>query len=125
MTRTKGMAVAFYLVAMAAGAAIGVSVDRWVLRERLVSEWADPRAMREKLANDLQLDVAQRAQLDTILDTRNRRFDELMAPTRPALDSVSAMARQQIRDLLTPEQQTVYDKLQREREEARRQEKKR
>jgi hypothetical protein len=123
MMRTKGMALAFYLLAMAAGGAIGVTVDRWVLRERLVNEWANPRAMRAKLANDLKLDATQRVRLDAILDTRNRRFDELMAPTRPMLDSVSVDARRQIRDLLTPEQQTVYDQMQREREEARRQEK--
>lgn len=123
MTRTKGMALAFYVLAMAAGAAIGVTVDRWVLRERLVNEWANPRAMRVKLANDLELDATQRVRLDSILDIRNQRFDELMAPTRPLLDSVTVSARKQIRDLLTPEQQTVYDKMQREREDARRQEK--
>jgi len=124
MTRTKGMALAFYIVAMAAGAAVGVTVDRWVLRERLVNEWSDPRAMRTKLADDLRLDATQRVRLDSILDARNRRFEELMAPTRPLLDSVSANARQQIRDLLTPEQQTAYDQLRREREAQRQQEKK-
>ncbi len=125
MTRTKGMALALYLLAMAAGAAAGVSVDRWMLRERLVSEWADPRAMRTKLADDLKMTADQRAKLDTILDARNMRFDELMAPMRPMLDSVTVSARQQIRDLLTPEQQTVYDQMQREREAQRQQEKKR
>lgn len=122
MTRSKEMALAFYLLALAAGAAIGVTVDRWVLRERLVNEWSNPRAMRGKLANDLKLDATQRVQLDSILDSRNRRFEELMAPTRPLLDSVTVNARKQIRDLLTPEQKTVYDEMQREREEARRQE---
>lgn len=123
MTRTKGMALAFYLVAVVAGAAAGVTVDRWVLRERLVSEWADPRAMRRKLANDLELDATQRVRLDSILDARNRRYEELMAPTRPLLDSVTVNARKQIRELLTSEQQTIYDQMQREREESRRQEK--
>ena len=124
MNRTKVMALTFYLVAMLAGAAVGVTVDRWVLRERLVHEWANPRAMRAKLASDLKLDATQRVRLDSILDTRNRRFDELMAPTRPLLDSVSVSARKQIRDLLTPEQQSIYDQMQRRREESRRQEKK-
>ncbi len=123
MTRTKEMALGFYLLAMAAGAAVGVTVDRWVLRERLVNEWANPRAMRSKLADNLKLDATQRVRLDSILDARNRRFEELMGPTRPLLDSVTVNARKQIRELLTPEQQTVYDKMQREREEARRQEK--
>lgn len=124
MTRTKGWALAFYLGAVAAGAVIGITVDRWILRERLVNQWDDPRAMRVRLADELKLDASQRAALDTILDTRNRRYDDLMAPMRPRLDSVSVLARQQIRDLLTPEQRSTYDQMQREREAARRQEKK-
>lgn len=116
MTRTRGMAVAFYLFAMVAGAAVGVTVDRWVLRERLERDWADPRAMRATLADELGMDATQRAQLDTILDARNERYEEMMSPMRPRLDSVTAAARQRIRDLLTPEQQTIYDRLRRERE---------
>ncbi len=125
MTRTKRLALAFYLGAVVAGAAIGISVDRWMLRERLVNQWDDPRAMRVRLADELKLDASQRAALDTILDTRNKRFDDLMAPMRPRLDSVSDLARQQIRDLLTPEQRTAYDQMQREREAARQREKRR
>lgn len=122
MTRTKGLALAFYLAAVVAGAAIGVTVDRFVLRDDLVRQWEDPRANRTRLADELRLDASQRAALDSILDTRNRNFDALMAPMRPRLDSVSTNARQQIRQLLTPEQQAVYDQMQRERENARRQE---
>jgi Spy/CpxP family protein refolding chaperone len=123
MTRTKRLALAFYLGAVAAGAAIGISVDRWMLRERLVNQWDDPRAMRRRLADELSLDASQRAALDSILDSRNARFDELMAPMRPRLDSVSVNARQRIRDLLTPEQRARYDQMQAEREAARQKEK--
>lgn len=125
MNRTKGLAVAFYLAAIVAGAAIGVTVDRYVLRERLVRQWDDPRATRTRLADALQLDQVQRAALDSIVDTRNRNYSALMDPMRPRLDSVSSNARDQIRLLLTPEQQTVYDQMQRERDNARRQEKRR
>ncbi len=125
MTRTKGLALATYLVAIVAGAAVGVTVDRFVLRERLVRQWDDPRAMRTRLADELGLDSAQRAALDTILDTRNRDYDALMVPMRPRLDSVSTHAREQIRLLLTTEQQAIYDQMQRERDNARRQEKRR
>lgn len=123
MTQGKRLALAIYLGAIVAGAAVGITVDRWILRERLVNQWDDPRAMRVRLADELGLDAAQRAALDTILDTRNKRYDELMAPMRPRLDSVSVLARQRIRDLLTPEQRSAYDQMQREREAARRQEK--
>lgn len=79
--------------------------------------------MRARLADDLGLNDMQRAQLDSVLDDRNRVNDSLMAPVRPSLDSLGAATRQRIRQLLTPEQQATYDQMLREREEARRQEK--
>lgn len=119
MRRTNGLAVAFFIAAFAAGAAVGVVTDRAMSRE----QWGNQRAMRTRLADDLRMSTEQRAALDTILDDRNRQYDSLMAPMRPGLDSLGALARQRIRQLLTPEQQATYDQIQREREEARRQEK--
>lgn len=102
---------------------MGIVTDRALQRERLERQWSDVRAMRDRLADDLGMDVTQRAQLDTILDERNRQVDSVMSPVRPSLDSLGAAARQRIRQLLTSEQQATYDQMQREREEARRQEK--
>lgn len=124
MTRTKRLALAFYVGAVLAGAAIGVTIDRWFFRESLVREWNNPRAARARFADELGLDATQRTALDTILDRRNARYEELMAPVRPQQDSLQAAARSQIRQLLTPEQLAIYDKMQAEREAARRQEKK-
>ena len=123
MRRTNGYAAAFFIAALLAGAAIGAAADRAILRERVQREWGDVRAMRARLADDLGMDASQRARLDSILDERNRQVDSVMAPVRPQLDSLGAAARQRIRQLLTPEQQATYDQMQREREEARRQEK--
>ncbi len=123
MRRTNGYAVAFFIAAFAAGAAAGVVTDRTLQRERMEKQWNDPRAMRNRLADDLGMDATQRAQLDTILDERNRQSDSLMSPVRPQLDSLGAQTRQRIRQLLTSEQQATYDQMLREREEARRQEK--
>lgn len=120
MTRTKQLALAFYLGAALAGAAIGVTVDRWVLRDRLVPRWWDQRAMRGRLADELKLDAAQRVALDTILDDRNRRYESVMNPVRPQLDSISDATRQRIRTLLTSEQLAIYEQMQRERESGRR-----
>lgn len=123
MRRTNGYAVALFIAAFAAGAAVGVVTDRTLKRERMEQHWGDPRAMRKRLADDLSMDAAQRAQLDTILDDRNRQSDSLMSPVRAQLDSLGNQARQRIRQLLTPAQQATYDQMLREREEARRQEK--
>lgn len=123
MRRTNGLALAFFVTAFAAGAAVGVVTDRYVTRERSERQWNDPRAMRDRMADDLGMSADQRLALDTVLDARNREYDSLMTPVRPALDSLGAATRQRIRQLLTPEQQATYDQIQREREEARRQEK--
>jgi len=124
LTGTKQLAVAFYVAAALAGAVVGITVDRYFVRSSFMSQLGDQRAMRDRLADELRLDATQRAALDTILDARNERFEALMEPVKPQLDSVGAAARTQIRQLLTPEQQAIYDKMQREREAARREEKK-
>jgi hypothetical protein len=122
MTRTKGLAAAFYLAAVLVGAALGVTADRYVVRDRWTREMRDPRAMRNRIAEELAFDSAQRVGLDSILDTRNRRMDSLMAPVRPGIDSVSREAREAFDRLLTSEQRTKYDQWRREREAGRRQE---
>ena len=125
MRRTKGLAFAFFLAAGVAGAALGVAGDRWRHGARVERQWGDQRAMRSRLADNLSLTDVQRAQLDSVLDGRNRQYDSLMALVRPHLDSLGVATRQRIRQLLTPEQQATYDEMLREREEARRQEKRR
>ena len=118
MRRTNGLAIAFFIAAFVAGAAVGVVADRSLDRT-----WGDQRAMRARLADDLRMSADQRVALDSVLDDRNRQYDVLLAPVRPALDSLGTATRQRIRQLLTPEQQATYDQMLREREEARRQEK--
>jgi hypothetical protein len=119
MTRTKGTALAFYTGVVLVGALLGIVADRVILRERLAREWRDPQSMRERIAAQLGLDADQRAQFDTILDARNRRYDSLMAPVRPVLDSVGNAARQEIQAMLTPEQRARYEDMRRARERGR------
>ena len=119
MTRTKGAALAFYGGAVLVGALLGIIADRVVLRERLAREWRDPRSMRDRIAVQLDLDADERARFDTILDARNRRYDSLMAPVRPVLDSVGTAARQEIQAMLTPEQRARYEDMRRSRERSR------
>ncbi len=121
--RTNGLALAFFVAIFAAGAAVGVVADRYLQRERSLRQWGDQRAMRARLADDLGMSAAQRTSMDSLLDDRNRQYDSLMAPVRPTLDSLGTVTRQRLRQLLTPEQQATYDQIQREREDARRREK--
>jgi Spy/CpxP family protein refolding chaperone len=112
MTRTKSIALAFYLGAALAGAAIGVSVDRLLVRSQ--PRWYDRRAMRTRLFDDLHLTAEQRDSANQIFDERNRADSILRAPVRPATDSVNARADQRIQALLTPEQKTIYTQMQRD-----------
>jgi len=111
MTRSKNIALAFYLGAALAGAAIGVSVDRVLLRSDASS--FDRHAMRKRLWDDLHLTATQRDSADLIFDERNRADSILRAPVRPATDSVNAHAIQRLMQILTPEQKSIYDQMQR------------
>ncbi|MDQ8155539.1 MAG: hypothetical protein P3B98_12855 [Gemmatimonadota bacterium] len=113
--------MAFYLAAATAGVAIGVAVDRLLLPDpatRITS-----RAMRDRFAKDLKLTAEQRSAVDSILDTRFRAESTVVVPIRPQLDSIRAEARSRISAVLTPEQQRVYEQMQRD-QKARAQEKK-
>jgi len=112
MTRTKTVVLAFYLGAALAGAAIGVAVDRSVVREQ--PHWYDRREMRTRFFDDLHLTPAQRDSATAIFDERNRRDSTLTAPVRPAMDSASDRVRQRLLQLLTPEQKSIYDQMQRD-----------
>ncbi len=121
MTRTKELALAFYLAAAVAGMAIGIADDRMILPN-------DPpghsvTAMRDRFAKDLKLSDSQRAAVDNILDARFRAESILVVPIHPSLDSVRSEARLKISALLTPGQQRVYEQMQRD-QKARAQEKK-
>ena len=111
MTRTKTVALAFYLVAALAGAAIGVSIDRLTIRGQ--PRWYDRHAMRLHFFDELHLTPAQRDSANIILDDRNRRDSVLMAPLRSSRDSVSAEVNRRLSQLFTPEQKTIYDQMQR------------
>ncbi len=117
MTKSKSLALAFYFGAALAGAAIGVSIDRLVVRAQ--PRWWDQAEMWKRTFDRLKLTPSQRDTVSRIYDERDKKQELLIAPLRPALDSASVEARQHISRLLTPEQQTIYDQMQRERENAR------
>jgi Spy/CpxP family protein refolding chaperone len=112
MTRTKSIALAFYLGAALAGAAVGVSVDRLVVRAQ--PRWYDRKQMRTRFFDDLHLTPAQRDSANVIFDERNRVDSVLQAPIRAAMDSANVQLRQRVSQLLTPEQKPIYDQMQRD-----------
>ncbi len=112
MHRSKALVVGFYAGALIIGGALGVAADRLVVGEWLDGRTRDVRASRDRLAVELKLSEAQRAGLDSIFDGARRADSILVAPIRPVRDSLWVAARSQLRAMLTPEQQMIYDKMQ-------------
>lgn len=116
----KSLAIAFYVGAALAGAAVGIAVDRTYNRG---PQRFDARVARARFYDQLKLRAAQRDSATAIYDDRDSRLKALMdsnkavlAPFRAAQDSLFEEGRQRISRLLTPEQKTIYDQMRRERE---------
>lgn len=115
MSRTKGLAIAMYLGAALAGAAIALAADRMMPVNRRAP---DPREWRTRFFNQLKLTPAQRDSATLIYDDNNKRFKTLMdqhkailEPVRAAQDSISAETRRRMTQLLTSEQKAIYDQM--------------
>ncbi len=113
MHPSKNLALMFVLGAVLVGGVLGFSADRFLVN----SKEKNRESERERLARVLVLTETQQVTLDSLLDAKSRDLHALMEPLEPAIDSVSANTRAQIRAMLTPEQQATWDQLRREREE--------
>jgi Spy/CpxP family protein refolding chaperone len=109
MERPKQQALAFLLGAVLVGGVVGFSADR-VLRRDDTSITAKRKAMYD----DLDLQPAQRAAMDSLLDARNCKYDAIFRPIQPALDTLKLDTRASINAILTPEQRTRLDARRRE-----------
>lgn len=99
MQRPKQQALAFLLGAVLAGGVVGFSADR-VFR----SNDSSIAARRKALYDDLGLQPAQRATLDSVFDASNCQLEAVFKPIQPALDSIKSARRAQMNAILTPEQ---------------------
>ena len=111
--RSKLLAALFLVGALLVGGALGFTADR-VVGDRLLprAEAAEPPAPRNALddfAQEIGLTTAQRAAVDSIMDERHRIIDSIMKPVRPQISAAREAARKQIRQRLTPDQETRFD----------------
>ena len=123
MTRTKTLALVFYLGAALAGAAVGAAADRISFRSP-APERPDPATMRSRFFDQLHLTSAQRDSATVIYDERDKKLGAIMDrykaaldPMRAEQDSVFTEYRLRISQLLTSEQRATWDQMRREREE--------
>jgi hypothetical protein len=108
MQQSKNVALAFLLGTFLTGGALGFTANRYLTRDKICSSDQLP------LAERLGLSGSQSRAVDSILDERGRQYGVVMAPIRPAIDSIKLNARQQIRLLLDARQVQEFDAMIRE-----------
>ena len=110
MVGSKKLAIIFLFGALLVGATLTYAADR-VMGDRDCAQSRSRTELRGRLADDLSLSDAQRAQLDNILERRHADIDVVLAPVRPALDSIRSRARGEIVRMLDDKQQAAFQKI--------------
>ena len=109
MERPKQQALAFLLGAVLVGGVVGFSADRVFRRDE-----TSIAARRKALYDDLGLQLAQRAAMDSLFDARNCKYDAIFRPIQPALDTLKLETRGRINAILSTEQRARLDVRRRE-----------
>ena len=116
MQRSKWYAMVFLLGAFIAGAAIGYAAEHAMGHGRPSRHGS--RSPLDRMSRDLDLTPQQRAAFDTILENREKQMRQLFAPIQPQVDSLMKIGKvigdsthQQLKRVLTPEQQVKFDKI--------------
>lgn len=115
MSRSKSVAIAFLLGAFVTGGATGFAAGRTTsastVEGNVYSRQYTYSLMVRELARDLNLSAEQTAAVDSILDWRKTRYDEVMLPLRPALDTARDSARALIVQRLNAQQRVAFTEL--------------
>lgn len=116
MQRSKSYAVIFLIVAFIAGIAVGFTADHALSRND--RDHRTPRSGLDRMAKELDLNPAQRAQFDSIMTQRRRQMREIFKPLHPQIDSLQKIAKvvsdsthEQLKRVLTPEQGKKLDEM--------------
>ena len=110
MPRSKTLALVFLLGTLLVGGTLGFTSAR-LLGDNRCAPSEKRQEGREALAERLALTTAQRAQLDSILDRRQRDMAAVMAPVRPRLDSIRLRARGEIVRMLDGGQRAEFQRI--------------
>lgn len=105
MRQSKSLAIAFLFGAVLVGGALGFSADRVLTRDR-----QKPKSI-DLLDSRLDLSAEQRAQINSILDARQRQLMVTYEIIKPKMDSIRKHVREQIRQVLSAEQRVKFEAL--------------
>ena len=121
--RSKSLAMVFLLGVFLAGGAVGFAANQVATPKAKCAGGAggDKSSYRERFATELGLTPSQRVVVDSLMETQRTRVRALYRPVRPQLDSIGRIrdsifedTQRQLKTLLTPEQQTKFERMHRE-----------
>jgi hypothetical protein len=111
--QSKNVAMAFLLGTFLTGGVLGFSANRYMTRDQVcMTRGTSP--LVHTMSQRLALSPEQSARVDSILDNRAAQYKKAMAAVRPQIDSIRLDARDQIRQVLSPEQRDGFEAMVRE-----------
>lgn len=120
MQRSRSLAMVFLLGVFLAGGAVGFAANQ-VASPQKKCAGGSKSSYRERFAAELDLTAPQRRIVDSLMETQRRRVRALYTPVRPEMDSIGRIrdsifedTQRQLKTLLTPEQQTKFERMNRE-----------
>lgn len=103
------------ILAILAGFIAGAAVAAWTLEYRDTDRGKDRYSrMLEKFAERLELTEEQELQIREILEEKRKKISALRDEIRPRFREIRRAVREDIRTLLTPDQQKEFDIMQSE-----------
>ncbi len=100
----KTKTVILILLCFALGVVVGFVAERYYLNSRMPHR-PDFAQVRKDFAQRLQLDTLQLSQVDSLMDSHRKKVDDI----RKLFSSERDILRSDIRKLLNPGQNRVYD----------------
>ena len=121
------LAIAIYVgLVFASGAVLGAFSHRLYTVSTVIAKTTkNPEEWRKRAVAEMQarlkLTDQQVVKLDAIFDETRAQVEETRQKMRPAYQAIHEQQTEKILAMLTPEQQTEYEKMRKEREERRQQ----
>ena len=126
MKRSSSSAALYLALVFLSGALVGGFGHRLYMMKSVSANTAprNPEEFRRKWVDEMQtrlrLSPDQMGKLQTILDKTRQRYHEVHERSKPEMTAIQEDQVRKVNAILTPVQQTEYEKLRAEREERRR-----
>ena len=101
MQRSKQQALMFLLGAVLVGGVLGFSAERVFGHDKLAEQYGHDRSA---FYDDLGLTSQQRTKLDSLAFQQGCEVRAVLAPEKPALDSIRNRFKAEMRQVFTPDQ---------------------